>query len=140
MEKVLLQEAIKLNTARKHRKWWHQLVRIAAAVVIFCTTYALILPAITMTRDTVCGLEDHVHGEECYEMRTVVEVTCSGQTAGAEIVFHVHDALCYDAEGTLRCDLTEQEQHVHTEACMAPVLICTETEMPAHTRGEGCVL
>ena len=112
MEKVLLQEAIKLNTARKHRKWWHHLVRIAEAEVVFCTTYALILPAITMTRETVCGLEDHVHGEECYAIRTMTELTCTGQTADAEIVFHAHDALCYDAEGTLRCNLTEQEQLV----------------------------
>lgn len=28
-----------------------------AAVVVFCTTYALILPAITMDRDAVCGQE-----------------------------------------------------------------------------------
>ena len=74
MDKVLLQEAIKLNKARKHRMWWHHLVRSLAAVVIFCTTYALILPAITMTRDTICGMEEHTHGQNCQQIVLLVIV------------------------------------------------------------------
>lgn len=36
-----------------------------AAVVVFCTTYALILPAITMS--WACGQEAHSHSEDCYD-------------------------------------------------------------------------
>ena len=36
------------------------------AVVVFITTYALILPALTLTKDTICGLEEHTHTEDCY--------------------------------------------------------------------------
>lgn len=40
--------------ARKHRrkKRWYRVVTCLAAVVVFCTTYALILPAITLERTT----------------------------------------------------------------------------------------
>ena len=40
--------------ARKHqrKKRWYQVVTCLAAVVVFCTTYALILPAITLERTT----------------------------------------------------------------------------------------
>ena len=44
-----------------------QIVSVLACVVVFCTTYALILPAITMTGTTWCGYEAHEHGESCYE-------------------------------------------------------------------------
>ena len=40
--------------ARKHqrKKRWYRVVTCLAAVVVFCTTYALILPAITLERTT----------------------------------------------------------------------------------------
>ena len=40
-------------------------VSVMACVVVFCTTYALILPAITMENTAFCGMEEHVHSEEC---------------------------------------------------------------------------
>lgn len=49
------------------RKLWRRAVSIPAAIVVFVTTYALILPAIAMERDTYCGLEAHRHEDGCYE-------------------------------------------------------------------------
>ena len=42
--------------SRKHRsrRRWYKLVTCLAAVVVFCTVYALILPAVTM-EGTACG-------------------------------------------------------------------------------------
>jgi len=138
MDKVLLHEAIKLNKARKRRMWWHHLVRSLAAVVIFCTTYALILPAITMTRDTICGMEEHTHQQSCQQIVTTTVQTCSSLAEQADVVFHTHDSLCYDEVGNLRCELEQLEQHTHTEDCFAPaVLICTEVEA-AHIHTEEC--
>ena len=45
-------------------KRWKQVVTVLACVVVFCTTYALILPALTMTGDTYCGKEAHQHSDE----------------------------------------------------------------------------
>ena len=68
---------------RRHRKWkkWKNIVLSLACVVVFCTVYALILPAITAGTNTSCGKEEHAHGDECYEsklgargIRTIFEI------------------------------------------------------------------
>jgi hypothetical protein len=58
----------KLNIKHKRKGRWYRLMSILAAIVVFCTTYALILPAITMEKKTYCGITDeaHEHSEECY--------------------------------------------------------------------------
>lgn len=40
---------------------------ILSCIVVFCTAYALIIPAVTMSRDTACGKEEHTHTEACYD-------------------------------------------------------------------------
>ena len=156
MKNVLLQAAIKLNTNRKKRKWWQTAVRITAAVVVFCTTYALILPAITAESDPICGLEAHTHEESCYTQSTRTAIVC-GQ-GGA----HTHNSFCYNEEGALICSLPEaqahthaetcygttqtvicqdaSEDHVHTEGCMGPetILICELPELAEHNHSESC--
>ena len=56
------------------KKRWKLAVNVMGCVVVFCTTYALILPAITMQKDTICGYEEHLHGEECYISAPTVEM------------------------------------------------------------------
>ena len=41
--------------AKKRLKRWQKAVSVMAAVVVFVTTYALILPAITLDKDTASG-------------------------------------------------------------------------------------
>ncbi|MBQ3150396.1 MAG: LPXTG cell wall anchor domain-containing protein [Clostridia bacterium] len=48
------------------KKRWRTVARILSFVVIFCTTYMLILPAITMEREPYCGIPDHTHTDNCY--------------------------------------------------------------------------
>lgn len=43
-----------------------------AAVVVFCTVYALILPAITFEKED-CTLPEHTHTEDCYALVGVTE-------------------------------------------------------------------
>ncbi len=66
------QQYIKEHLQKKRWKW---VVTVLACVVVFCTTYALILPAITLTGDTFCGQEEHVHTDKCYEKVSVSRVT-----------------------------------------------------------------
>ena len=56
----------KLQAKLLHRRWL-KVVTAMASVVVFCVVYALILPAITMTSDTTCGMTEHVHASECYD-------------------------------------------------------------------------
>lgn len=46
-----LQEAEKYSKAHRRRQRWRHAVTVLAAIVVFCTTYALILPAITMENE-----------------------------------------------------------------------------------------
>lgn len=52
---------------RRFRKRWYRLLTVLCSVVVFCTTYALILPAITM--ENTCPWQEHTHTEACYESR-----------------------------------------------------------------------
>lgn len=98
----------------RHRRnrIWKKLVTALGCLVVFCTTYAMILPAITMERETVCGLSEHVHTDSCYSRQ----------------------------RGALICTLAESEGHTHTDACKGTkrVLSCTTPESDGHTHGEGC--
>ncbi len=47
----------KLIKKRRFNKHWHKVLLVLSCVVVFCTTYALILPAITMEQPTELGEE-----------------------------------------------------------------------------------
>ena len=51
----------KFLTSRKKYRLWKRIVSGMGIVVVFITTYMLILPAITMERPTYCGLRAHPH-------------------------------------------------------------------------------
>lgn len=59
---------------KKNKKWkrWQRGVSVLAAVVVFATTYALILPAITLEKDTAAaqdGIELSVDGNIVYDSK-----------------------------------------------------------------------
>ena len=66
MEQGLLSRAVEYIKRQRQKKRWQKVVTSMAAVVVFCTTYALILPAITLENQAVCGQEVHIHGADCY--------------------------------------------------------------------------
>ncbi len=72
-----------------------------SCVVVFCTVYALILPAITLERKTVCGQEEHSHTEECYSSDG--QLTC-GKTE------HTHTESCYADDKTSEDQSGEDSQ------------------------------
>lgn len=139
---------------KTHRlqKRWQKVVTCLAAVVVFCTTYALILPAITMEKEP-CQLPEHTHTEACYTQVASVsyrEPVCSLESLNlhehteecfdekgepicgySDFVVHEHDSACYDEDGNLWCPLPEIEAHTHDAACYA------EAE-PVHTHTEDC--
>ena len=155
-----VQGYIKEHLRKKH---WKQIVTVLACVVVFCTTYALILPALTVTDDTFCGKTAHTHSDECYEKTLICgkqeAETVEGASAHThtdacyttqrvtscgleETADHTHGESCYDADGNLVCGLEESQGHTHTEACYTEesVLTCgleesasAEGELHVHT-------
>lgn len=146
----VLRNAEKYTKVHKRKRLRHRVVTVLAGVVVFCTTYALILPAITLEKQ--CDIPEHTHTDACYAQVTSVEKrvpVCSAETLEihrhtadcydadgnptcgyADFVVHSHDSRCYDEKGNLWCPLPEIEAHRHTEGCYA---------LPEeHTHAEGC--
>ena len=122
MKQDALQGAEKYTKAHQRRKRWYQVVTGLACVVVFCTVYALILPAITMEQTAWCGIEEHQHGDSCYEMQLVCgydELSNDG---------HIHTDDCYNEEQVLICNQEESAGHVHDESCVETEqrLVCSE--------------
>lgn len=150
MKYDVLRDAEKYTKVHKRKRLRHRVVTVLAGVVVFCTTYALILPAITLEKQ--CDIPEHTHTDACYAQVTSVEKrvpVCSAETLKihrhtadcydangnptcgyADFVVHRHDSRCYDETGNLWCPLPEIEAHRHTADCYA---------LPEeHTHAEGC--
>lgn len=150
MKYDVLRDAEKYTRVHKRKRLRHRVVTVLAGVVVFCTTYALILPAITLEKQ--CDIPEHTHTDACYAQVTSVEKripVCSAETLEihrhtadcydadgnptcgyADFVVHSHDSRCYDETGNLWCPLPEIEAHRHTAGCYA---------LPEeHTHAEGC--
>ena len=134
MEKEYLPDAAGVLSKKRRRRRWQKVVGALAAVVVFCTTYALILPAITEEHELVCGLEEHTHTETCYQ-ETQRPICGLEETEG-----HLHSDDCYIEEPVLLCGLEETEGHVHTDDCYTeqPVLLCGQEESEDHVHSEEC--
>lgn len=155
MDRQTKHKILALLQAKKEKKLWKKAAGALAAVVVFCTAYALILPAITLSAEAPeCGIAEHTHTEECYETLTATRLIC-GQNIHvhtedckdedgslicgyADFVVHTHDGTCYDGQGNLICPLEEREAHTHTDACYASVLTCGFEESQGHTHTEDC--
>ena len=156
MDKLLLQDAEPYASAHRRKRRWYQVMTCLAAAVVFCTTYALILPAITLEKQ--CALPEHTHTEACYtsvqgdlictqstEPQHTHTEECYQETQDLvcgmpESTGHTHGAECYDQEGNLICGQEESQGHVHGEACygVSRQLICGQTEEPAHQHTDAC--
>ena len=146
----VLRDVEKYTKVHKRKRLRNRVVTVLAGVVVFCTTYALILPAITLEKQ--CDIPEHTHTDACYAQVTSVEKrvpVCSAETLEihrhtadccdadgnptcgyANFVVHSHDSRCYDEKGSLWCLLPEIEAHRHTADCYA---------LPEeHTHAEGC--
>ena len=129
----MIQQYIQKN---KNRSIWRKLVRVLACIVVFCTTYALILPVITLEQDYVCGLEEHIHVDQCYQKYTDLLIPCTQELLGV----HAHSGECYDRDGNIRCGYSDKLIHIHEDVCFNPegALICQLAEIPAHSHTDAC--
>ena len=126
MNHTLLERAKIFLQAHKNKSIWHRITTSLAAVVVFVTTYMLILPAITMERPTICGLEEHTHTKACY-------------ASSLKDALHEHDDSCYDANGNLVCQRPVVRLHEHTDECYKDAnLICGQIAYQGHTHTDAC--
>ena len=160
MKYDVLRDAEKYTKVHKRKRLRHRVVTVLAGVVVFCTTYALILPAVTLEKQ--CDIPEHTHTDACYAQVTSVEKrvpVCSAKTLEihqhtadcydadgnptcgyADFVVHSHDSRCYDENGNLWCPLSEIEAHRHTDGCFDADgnLICGQTQILEHRHSDAC--
>ena len=133
------------------RRVWKKAVSILSCIVVFVTTYMLLLPAITMERTAICGIEAHQHDESCWETET--KLTCGMTeedghqhtddcfTTTRKLICtleqHTHSAQCYNTKGQPSCAL---EEHSHTDECFREdrLLSCPLEETADHQHTEDC--
>ena len=149
-----IREYLKEHLRKKH---WQKVLIVLSCIVVFCTTYALILPAITMTQTPSCGIEEHVHSDGCFEEKTKAgKLNCKFQSHShtascfdenkkavcgfADYVLHEHNENCYNESGALICVLPELYEHEHSEACYEQTAsyICGLEEGTGHKHEAEC--
>lgn len=138
MKHGALQSAEKYTKAHQRKKRWYRVVTGLACVVVFCTVYALILPAITMEKGA-CEIPEHTHSETCYTQVTSVQKTVP--VCDAEMLnLHRHTPDCYDGDGNLTCSYADFVVHRHDSSCYDEngTLWCTLPEISAHTHSDSC--
>lgn len=150
MNYELIQNAEKYSRRNRRKKLWQKIAGVLGCAVVFCTTYALIIPAITMEKETICGYEEHTHSEECYVADAGMEPVCSEDSLGihrhsgcsedscgyADFVVHTHDSTCYDDVGNLWCPLPEIKEHYHSDSCYEVTIIPAEV----HYHSDSCYI
>lgn len=145
MEHKVLRQAEKYQKSHTRKSWLYRGLSVLAAGAVFCTTYALILPAITLDSGTTCGMEAHTHTvEECYATEgtwsCMTEPEIIEQLENADYVAHTHGEYCYDEAGELICPFAAWgndgehraviEPHEHTDECY---------EITLHSHDENCM-
>lgn len=101
MRQRLSEQITGYRRVRARRNRWRKIVTVLSCIVVFCTTYALILPALTLTQTPGCGKEAHAHDESCYE----TQMEASG--LHCEQPSHSHSDACYGADGSLICGYSD---------------------------------
>ena len=126
--KALLRKIRQILRDRRTRRFLTRVVSGIAAVVVFVTTYALVLPAITMESQAQCGIEAHQHDDSCYSE----DLICGQEESEG----HHHTEDCYTVTRNLICTI-EEHQHSPENGCFAEdgSLICTLEE---HTHADAC--
>lgn len=136
MDGTFLTRAERYAGAARRRRRRLRTVTVLASLVVFCTTYALILPAITM--EHICGMTEHTHTVDCYTQLLPPkdpEAVCGL----VENEVHRHGPECYDtglaAPDALTCENTDPD-HVHGPLCYGTwQLTCP---LPEHLHDESC--
>ena len=130
---------IKLFLARnRQNRIFRKFVHVLCCMVVFATTYALILPAITLEQETFCGKEAHEHTESCLQASLVPTLVCTPEKLG----LHIHSADCYSPERAVLCGQADYVVHSHNSSCYDSTeeLVCLLPERSRHVHGASCYI
>lgn len=124
----------KIKGERTAKQMFGLVMLVLSLIVVMLVYWQLKLTGVALANEYYCGMEEHIHTDECYEDVLVCELE------EGEITGHVHTDECYQSEMVLVCELEENEEHTHDESCYEEqmVLICAEEEGEPHVHTEEC--
>ena len=112
--RFLLKMIERIIQFQKNKKSWWKVVRFLECITVFVTTYALILPAISLSQDTA-RQQDGISLQESVD--TVQEAAASGNDMSAS-----SEQAEYDVEGSIQSsDNAVQEETVDAAALTGTV-------------------
>ena len=107
MNNKILHKAETYRKTHRKKQWLYRGLSVLAAGAVFCTTYALILPAITMEKEPTCGFTEHEHSAACFSENQVIGTnSCLSD-------LHVHEDDCFDSDGNIICGYADFVVHSH---------------------------
>ena len=121
MERTSAQQMQRMQMNNSIRHKLRAALPLLSLFVVIGIFWWLKLTGVTLAGEAFCGMQEHVHGEECN-----LQLVCTE----TEDRVHTHGETCW--EQILSCTLPETEGHTHTEACTGRGLICQEE----HTHDE----
>ena len=159
MHSSIVEQVEFYSSRNRRRRILKKFVQVLGCIVVFITTYALILPAITMEQTAFCGFEEHTHTDACMEKQYISVLDCTPDKIGVHVhqaecydsqnvltclqpdyVAHIHDNRCFDDQSQLVCTLAERAPHRHDENCYQNELICRDAETVGHSHNESCFI
>ena len=111
MKNETLKEVNEYAKAHQQQKKWKMIMMCLAAIVVCCTAYVLILPAVTLEKQS-CKIPEHTHSGKCYAQgddNVKKTMICSAESLN----LHKHTNGCYDSEGKLICGYSDFVVHTH---------------------------
>lgn len=117
----------------KHKKLavLFPLLAIFVAIIIF---WWLKIIGITVTGESLCNLEEHIHNDECF----TVELVCENgdeQTSGSVLISAEESSAAGLMQAESITENVNEETHIHKEECENKVLICF---LPEHIHSPEC--
>ena len=105
MNKDLLYRANQFSKEAQKKRRRKKIMATLSVFVTFCTLNALMLPAITMEKQAICGYDEHTHNDKCYSVVSTPEYFSMSE-------IHQHNERCY-SEGFLSCGISTTVVHTH---------------------------
>ena len=124
MNQSVWQKLAQYMKEKKEQRIWKAGMGIAACLVVFCTVYTLILPAMTLEQEAFCGDPAHEHTLACY----------SDPQADTEDAA-VWEAMLPKTSGDIRTDMVSiAESQVGYRESEKNYEVMNETELKGYTR------
>lgn len=137
MNKSLSARIMDLLQRRQLKGTLAKIALTISCVAIFLITYLLVAPVLTQEWETVCGMEEHVHTEECYTLVPADSAEAAEPTGAVKPAEpaepaqggHHHTDECYEE---VPAEPGEGGHH-HTDECYEEVIVEPAVEGHSHT-------